>query len=149
MQDLALQLLDGKPEWLASLPLSQKILDTIAKTRRIKSHIAKKREVQFLAKLLLNNEPERILATIAQQEAEEKARAARGDLLQRWVDALLEDPSRLEALYACGQPDALQNLRQMLRQCQKKQPVDKRQRRKLFEALRDLDQLTPLPPPVG
>jgi len=147
MQDLAQHLLEGKPEWLASLPLNQKILDTIAKTRRIKSHIARKREVQYLAKLLLNNEPERILATIARQEAEEKARAARGDLLQRWVDSLLEDPSRLDALYASASPDALQNLRHILRQCQKKQAVDKRQRRKLFDALRDLDQVNPLPPP--
>ncbi len=147
MQELALQLLDGKPDWLADLPLNQKILDTIAKTRRIKSHIARKREVQYLAKLLLNNEPEQILATIAQQEAEEKARAARGDLLQRWVDAVLENPDNLTALYALGHPEALQNLRQLLRQCLKKQPVDKRQRRKLFDALRELDQLSPLPPP--
>ncbi len=146
LQELAVRLLDSRPEWLDSLPLNQKILDTIAKTRRIKSHVARKREIQFLAKLLLNNNPEHILATIAQQEATEKAQAARVELLQDWVNALLEDPNRLNDLYACGEPESLHTIRQIVRQCLKAPTVDKRQRRKLFDALRALDQNSPLPP---
>ncbi len=147
MQDLAHILLDGSPEWLASLPLTQKIRDVIKKTRRIKSHIAKKREIQYLAKLLLHHEPENILAAIDRHRAEEKARSARVDTLQRWVDALLDDPVRLEELYTSANPQQVHALRQQLRQCLKTHHPDKRLRRKLFEALRDLDLEAPLPPP--
>lgn len=62
VRDLAADLADLPPAQLARLPIPEELLPHVHETRRITSHIARKRQMQYLAKQLRREDDETLAA---------------------------------------------------------------------------------------
>lgn len=122
---------------LARLPIPEELMPHIVETQRITSHIAHKRQLQFLAKQMRREEDE-VLEAIrdAMDEGGEAARRETALLRQaeQWRDRLLADGDDALAALLEEFPTAdRQKLRQLVRNA-----TDERAKNKPPRAFRDL-----------
>ena len=129
---------------LARLPIPEELMPHIVETQRITSHIAHKRQLQFLAKQMRREEDE-VLEAIrdAMDEGGEAARRETALLHQaeQWRDRLLADGDDALAALLEEFPTAdRQKLRQLVRNATDERAKNKPPRafRELFRVLREL-----------
>ncbi|MBD9479759.1 ribosome biogenesis factor YjgA [Pseudoxanthomonas sp. PXM02] len=129
---------------LARLPIPEDLMPHIVETQRITSHIAHKRQLQFLAKQMRREEDE-VLEAIrdAMDEGGEAARRETAMLHQaeQWRDRLLADGDQALADLLDAFPTAdRQKLRQLVRNALDEKAKNKPPRafRELFRELREL-----------
>ena len=146
MVDLAHRLCELKPKIRNALPLDEFILDSIRETKKITSHIAKKRHFQYLGKLLLNSNYQEVLDSLDTQVQKQESGLLRTPFLNMWYEKILEDDSVINDLYATHDPSEIQTLRQLLRSANKQDKNQEKNKRKLFDFVRELDKQAPLPP---
>ncbi|CAN7223003.1 DUF615 domain-containing protein [Pseudoxanthomonas sp. LjRoot143] len=129
---------------LARLPIPEDLMPHIVETQRITSHIAHKRQLQFLAKQM-RREDDEVLEAIrdAMDEGGEAARleTARLHQAEQWRDRLLAggDQALADLLDAFPTADR-QKLRQLVRNAADEKAKNKPPRafRELFREVRDL-----------
>jgi len=134
---LADTLTELEPGRLAKLPVPEHLLPHIAETRRIRSHIAHKRQLAFLAKQMRREDDEVLDAIRDALDAGGEAARQETALLhriERWRDRLLDegDAALAELLDEHPQADR-QKLRQLVRNT-----LDERARNKPPRAFREL-----------
>lgn len=142
--ELAERLVALSPAELTALPIPDDIRTQIAETQAIISHIAHKRQLQFLAKHLRRADPE-LLVELREHLAHarqigQKANAAL-HRLERWRQRLLAEGDAALADLLAEHPDAdRQRLRQLLRNARHEVEHCKppRAQRELLRALREL-----------
>lgn len=141
---LAGQLATLEPGRLAKLPVPEHLLPHIAEARRITSHIARKRQLAFLAKQMRREDDEALDAIRDALDAGGEAAKQETALLhraERWRERLLEegDDALAELLAEFPQAD-----RQLLRQLARNASEERRRSRppkayrELFREVRDL-----------
>lgn len=141
---LAQQLAALAPAQLERLPVPEALLPHIADTRRITSHIARKRQAAFLAKQLRREADETLDAIRDALDAGGEAARAETALLHRveaWRERLLADGDTALAELLAEHPAAdRQHLRQLLRNAgeERKQNKPPHAYRELFRALREI-----------
>lgn len=141
---LAEQLVALSDAQLARLPVPEALLPHIADTRRISSHIARKRQMAFLAKQI-RREDDEVLDAI-RDALDEKGDAARRDAaalhrVEDWRERLLNDGDTALAELIAEYPGADgQHLRQLLRNTlsERKRNKPPHAFRELFRELREL-----------
>lgn len=129
---------------LARLPIPEDLMPHIVETQRITSHIAHKRQLQFLAKQM-RREDDEVLEAIrdAMDEGGEAARRETALLhhAEQWRDRLLADgdAALADLLEAFPQADR-QKLRQLARNASEERAKNKPPRafRELFREVREL-----------
>ncbi|MEN1940298.1 ribosome biogenesis factor YjgA [Luteimonas sp. MJ174] len=143
--ELAKQLVELDAGKLAKLPLGEHLLPHIAQARRISSHIARKREVAFLAKQLRREDEDALDALHdALDVGGEAARldTARLHRAEEWRERLLgEDGDLALAALIDGFPGAdSQRLRQLVRNALAERKANKPPRafRELYREIRAL-----------
>ncbi len=148
LQELA-KVITGMPKKkIAQLDLSDNFLDAINESKRITSHIARKRHFQYMGKLLLKADHTAIKAQIEQVENSDGHYQVRDAVINLWIEHFVEHEKKLfDHLYQHHDNELLSALRQTLRNHRKK-PDNTANRKKLFQALRQLDQQIELPNPV-
>ena len=110
LQDLGVALVALDPRRLATLQLPEKLVDAIALARTITRHEARRRQMQFIGRLMrdIDAAPLRAaLVTWAEGPQRERARFA---LLERWRDRILDEAGGLDAFieaYPSAPRDAL------------------------------------------
>jgi ribosome-associated protein len=100
LQDLGERLVDLDAARLATLDLPERLTDAIALARRTTRHEARRRQLQYIGRLMRDVDPaplEEAFARWAQGPAEERARFAS---LERWRARLLDDATALDAFVA-------------------------------------------------
>jgi len=143
---LAGQLVELSEGRLQQLPIPDEIREQIDQTRRISAHIARKRQLGFLAKQL-RRQDEAVLDAIrdALDTSGEAARqdTARQHRVERWRERLLDEGDAALGEFVGLHPDAdRQHLRQLIRQAQAERQQGKPPR--MFRALfRYLDETLP------
>lgn len=143
LQALGDRLTTLRPEQLDRLPLSDALRKALEDAPKHKAHIARKRHIQYIGKLMRDQDIEAILALVDQLDASTRQYNERFHVLERWRDRLLGDgDTALEAFFA-EYPDAdRQHLRGLLRQAQheaaRNQPPAAA--RKVFKYIRELDE---------
>lgn len=147
---LAARLIDLPRAQLARVPLDEQLRAEIEQARRIRSHVARKRQMQFVAKLMRRSDPEEIRAALETFDQEARQLNARQHRSEAWRDHLLEagDAAIGDLLQRRRDADA-QALRQLVRNAHREAQADRppASARALFRALRELDEAEPLPPP--
>lgn len=144
IRSLAEQLVALSPAQLAKLPIPEDLLPHILETQRITSHIAHKRQLQYLAKQMRREDDEALAAIRdAMDEGGESARRETGLLhrAEHWRDRLLEDgDSALTELLAEFAGADRQRLRQLIRNAGEERAKNKppHSYRELFRELREL-----------
>ncbi|MDJ0653257.1 MAG: ribosome biogenesis factor YjgA [Xanthomonadales bacterium] len=148
--DLGRQLVAMSPNQLEQIPLPESVLDAVVEAQRIKSHVAHKRQLQFLAKQLRAIDPQPIIDAAAKLHGQGVEDTLKQHRLEAWREALLNDGhQRLNELIA-QRPDLdRQLIRSLIRKAQRELAEMKppAAARKLFRSLRELDDQSPLEPP--
>jgi ribosome-associated protein len=104
LQDLgeALVALDARrfAELAADLGLPERLVDAIAEARGISAWGGRKRQLQYVGKLMREQNPEPIRKRLDLWAQGHDIDAARAHALERWRDRLLAEPDALDALAA-------------------------------------------------
>ncbi|MEN8170246.1 MAG: ribosome biogenesis factor YjgA [Pseudomonadota bacterium] len=140
LTDLGKELVELHQNKLDKIPLDEKLQDAIALVHRIKERGGRKRQLQYIGKLLRTADIEPILAAMDGLKLEHAQENARLHRLEQWRDRLLEEGDTALGELLSQYPDAdRQHLRQLLRNAQKEQSQNKppKSARELFKYLRD------------
>lgn len=134
---------------LDRLPLDGRLLDAIEEARSIKSHIARKRQLQHIAGILRSMDATPISEALEAIQNEARQLTARQHRVEAWRDRLLDEgDTALQALLSGNVGGEAQTIRQLVRNARRE--ADRGQppaaARKLFRLLRELDASDPLPP---
>jgi ribosome-associated protein len=122
LQKLGEDLLTLRPEIIAKLDLTEKLKDAVAEAKRITNFEGKRRQMQFIGKLMRKIEPE-VLETVRTALTEQTGGSAQDSLVlhltETWRDRLIsEDDAFGEWVIQCPDTDA-QQLRALIRQARK------------------------------
>ena len=149
VKSLAARLIALNPSRLAAVPLDEQLRDEIDRAKTIRSNVARKRQLQYVAKLLRRSDPEPILDTLDAFENEARQLTARQHRSEAWRDRLVEsgDPA-VGALMELRRDADAQAIRQLVRNARREAQKNKppAAARSLFRLLRELDETQPLPP---
>jgi ribosome-associated protein len=120
--------------------LDERLLQAVLEAKRIRSHEAKRRQLQYIGRLMRELDPEPIRARLAAAEGTSAQAAAAHRRLEAWRERLLADDAALTR-FASEHPGAeLQEIRALIRNARKEQKEGKPPRayRELFRALKAL-----------
>jgi len=139
LQTLGAALVHLSAAHLEHMALPEALAQAVREARRISSHEAKRRQVQFIGRLMRELDPEPIRAQLARVEGHSAAARASHQRLEHWRARLMQDDGALTE-FARAHPAAdLQNLRALLRNARKEQAQGKPPRayRDLFRVIRE------------
>lgn len=141
LQDLGAELVKLSPSQLEKIPMTEKLRDAIALAQRITSNGAMVRQLQFIGKLMREEDVEPIQRSLNELRFSAQKQAQHFHQLERWRDRLInEGDNALNDLLAQHTEADRQQLRQLIRQAQKEQKENKAPAaaRELFRVLREL-----------
>lgn len=147
LQALAGTILQMPAAQFNSLPLPEDLDHALRLGRKIKSHVARKRQMQFIAKLLRQHDLTPILAAIDLDREQLRRSTMRFHILEQWRDRLIDLGDEALAEFCAANPAAdRQQVRQLIRNARREQDRDKppTSKRLLFKLLRDLDEQNPI-----
>jgi len=148
LKALARKLISMSPARLDRIPLEQPIRAAVDEARRIRSNVAAKRQLQYVAKLLRRCDPEPMIAAVAALERDARQVTARQHRAETWRDYLVDSGDRALGglLQQRGDVD-IQLIRQFIRSARAQAASGKppAAARSLFRLLREMDEQAPLP----
>jgi ribosome-associated protein len=122
LQDMGAQLVDLDVALLETLELPDDLKEAVAAARKIKSHGARKRQLQYIGRLMRQYDTEMVQVALQKMEGRQDQERRRFKRVERWRDELVSgDDVRLDWL--------LQNFAQ----------IDQQQLRRLVGCARGLD----------
>ncbi len=141
LQELGAALVALSPGQLKRIALPEEIFEAVRDWQRFTKHEAKRRQLQYLGKLMRHADPAPIRAGLALLRGESAAETARLHRLERLRSRLLEDEKGLAEIAAAWPGADLTQLRQLRRNALKEQEANKPPRsfRAIFQILQELD----------
>ncbi len=144
-QDIGKRLVQLSEERLAALGLTEELRRAVLEAKRLRAHGARRRQMQYIGKLMRRVEVEPILAQLDAASQGARAETARLHIIERWRERLLADDAAL-ATFLEDYPHAQsQPLRALIRNAHREQREQQppKSSRALFRALRDIILQTP------
>lgn len=141
LQDMGSALVDLSAERLARIDMPDALRNAVQEARRITSHEARRRQMQYIGRLMRDADAAPIREALDAESGASAAENARLHRLERLRERLLEDEAVIAEI-AAGFPAAdLQRLRALRRNTLKERELGKPPRsfRELFRALRELE----------
>lgn len=139
LQSLGTALVELTETLLATVPLEEKLSQAVLEARRITSREGRRRQMQYIGRLMREVDPAPIRARLAEIEGTSAQASARHKRLEALRARLLEEDTALTD-FAAAHPQAdLQALRALIRNARKEQKEAKPPRayRELFRFLKD------------
>ena len=142
LQDLGAELVELSVGQLKRIKLPENIYDAVRECQKITAHGARRRQLQYLGKLMRTADDEPIRAGLALIRGESSAEIARLHRLERFRVRLMEDEAFLSEIAATWPSVDLQHLRQLRRNALKEQETGKPPKnfRAIFQVLQELEQ---------
>lgn len=139
LQTLGETLVDLSAEQLDRLDLPEALHDAVVEARRIRSREGRRRQLQYIGRLMRGVETERIAERLALLQGESDAAKAAFHTLERWRARLLADDVALTEWLAAHPGSDAQLLRQLIRNARRETTEGKppRASRALFRLLRE------------
>jgi ribosome-associated protein len=100
LQSLGETLVQLSAPRLSELGLPERLADAIEQARGIRKHEARRRQMQYIGRLMRDVDPEPIRARLAQWGTAPAAEKARLAAVERWRERLLADSAALDQLCA-------------------------------------------------
>jgi ribosome-associated protein len=101
---------------LARVPVSAELRAAVEEMRRLKAREARRRQLQYIGRLMRAEDADAIAQAVAEAEAGSAAAKRRLHLLERWRERLLGEGDSALAAFLDAHPDAdRQHLRQLIR----------------------------------
>lgn len=149
LKSMASRLIGLKSTVLARIPMDEALHTAIREAQAIRSNVARKRQMQYVAKLLRRSDPAPITDALEALDNEARELNSRHHRTEAWRDYLLEsgDPALGRLLAERRGADA-QSIRQLTRNAHKESSQGKApaSARRLFRLLREMDEEHALPP---
>ncbi|ANQ85956.1 ribosome biogenesis factor YjgA [Azoarcus olearius] len=141
LQDLGQQLVDLSVERLRKVPMPEELFDAVRDAQRFTSHEARRRQMQYIGKLMRNVDPEPIQAQLDVFNGVSAAEVARQHRLEKLRADFIEDEKVLEHIANTWPQADLQHLRTLRRNALKERDNNKPPKsfREIFRVLRDLE----------
>jgi ribosome-associated protein len=140
LQELGAELVALPKEKLRQIELPENLRDAIADAQRITAHGGRKRQLQYIGKLMRSVDAEPILQKMKQWQGHHAAETARMHQLEHWRERLLNDAMALSEFITLHPGADVQHLRTLIRNAQKEAVNNKppKSSRELFKAIRDI-----------
>lgn len=145
LQALGEALVALSSDQLKKVDLPDELRDAVRDARRFTQHEARRRQMQYIGKLMRGIDDEPIRAALDEINGVSAAATARLHALERLRSRFLEDEKVINEIAAAHPGADLQQLRQLRRNALKEQELGKPPRafRELFRVLRELESLPP------
>jgi len=145
LQDLGSELLNLNTDRLAELDLPEALQQAVEEAHRLKGFAARRRQLQYIGRLMRNVNPAPIRERLAVWEGTSRARAAWMHDLERWRERLIADPDTLTDLAALHPRTDVQHLHALIRNARAEAQTGKPPKhfRALFQVLKAI-----IPEPV-
>jgi ribosome-associated protein len=140
LQDLGRELIDLPNDQLKKIKLPEDLLTAIVEYKRITSNGARRRQAQYIGRLMREIDPDPIRAYLAVSKGESAAHTGWLHRVERWRERLLEDDTALP-LFIDEHPQAdVQQLRTLIRNARKERQEARPPKhfRQLFQAIKDI-----------
>ncbi|MFN4328037.1 MAG: ribosome biogenesis factor YjgA [Limnobacter sp.] len=137
LQDLGKTLCELPFEKVKKAPLGERTLEAIAEYHKCRSFGAKKRQLQFIGKLMRQEEDADVRAWVNGESVEQKLKVLNLHAAEQWRDRLIAEPNLLAELIK-AYPDAAQaGLNTIIRQAAQERAQNKPPRnfRQLFQVI--------------
>ncbi len=139
LQALGSTLLELPPSQLDALDIPEELAEAVREARRISSHEAKRRHLQYIGRLMRKVDPDPIRTAVAEIQGRSAAARARHRRIEQWRDRLLDDDQTLTEFAREHAGADLQALRTLIRNA-RREIAGKRAphaQRELFRLLRE------------
>ena len=149
VKSLAIKLIKLSPSQLAAVPLDESVREAVQEAGHIRSNVAGKRQLQFIAKQLRRIDLSPIRETIASFQNKARKQTVRHHRVENWREFLLKSGDSALGKLLQQQPGTdRQAIRQLVRNARRETTNGKppASSRALFRLLKDMDENTPLPP---
>ncbi len=140
LQDLGVQLVELNEQQLESMQLPESLLDAVLEARRITKHEAKRRQMQYIGRLMRDLDAAPIRERLEEWLGQGREHTAQLHALERWRDELLGgDPALARFLQEYPGADS-QQLRSLIRNARREQSaaLPPKSYRELFRVLREM-----------
>ncbi|MEO8441798.1 MAG: ribosome biogenesis factor YjgA [Betaproteobacteria bacterium] len=140
LQDLGTELVMLNADQLAQIELPERLCEAIADAQRIRDFEGRRRQMQFIGKLMREVDPAPIRAKLDEWSGVAGAGTAQQRLVERWRERLLGDDPAI-ALFAAEYPGCdLQRLRSLIASVKRDRALNRTPKnyRELFRAIRDI-----------
>jgi ribosome-associated protein len=139
LQDLGEELCLLNESQLAEVPIPDELREAIAEAQRIRQHGGKKRQMQYIGRLMRGIDAAPVREKLASWQGVSADAKALLHRVERWRERLLEDEAAVGEFVAEFPHSDLQHLRSLLRAIRKERELNKppRQYRELFRVLRE------------
>ena len=145
LQSLGARLVDLPESQIAELPMEEGLREAVLEAKRITSHEAKRRQMQYVGRLMREIDPAPLRERLEAMTGHSAQAAAQHRRLEGWRQRLLADDEALTA-FAAEHPGAdLQALRTLIRNTRKEQKEAKppRSYRELFRLIKECSDSSP------
>lgn len=141
LQDLGERLVALSLDQLKKVPMPDSLADAVREAKRITSHEGRRRQMQYVGKLMRNVDPAPIVAQLEVFDGVSKAEIARQHRLEKLRAELIDDEKTLQAIGERWPAADFQQLRTLRRNALKERESNKPPRafREIFRVLRDLE----------
>lgn len=142
LQSLGEKLVELSADQLDRLDLPEALHDAVVEAGRIRSREGRRRQLQYIGRLMRGVDSERIAEALALLQGESDAAKAEFHALERWRARLLADDAALTDWLAANPGSDAQLLRQLIRNARRETTEGKppRASRALFRLLRQARQ---------
>jgi len=138
LQKTGARLVELNADQLAQIELPERLLEAILEAQRIRDFEGRRRQMQYIGKLMREVDPAPIQAKLGQWHGVARAHTASQHLAERWRERLLDEENAL-ALFANEYPGSdLQHLRSLVASIRRDKAASRplRNYRELFRAVR-------------
>ncbi|WP_252194093.1 ribosome biogenesis factor YjgA [Pseudomonas aeruginosa] len=143
LQDLGERLTTLQPQLLERLPLTDPLRKALLEAPKHKAHIARKRHIQYIGKLMRDQDVDAIVALIDQVDSSTRQYNERFHALERWRDQLIAGGDAALDAFVGEFPECdRQHLRGLVRHARHEAAHNKppAAARKVFKYIRELDE---------
>jgi ribosome-associated protein len=139
LQKLGAALVELAPALLDAIALPEALAAAVREAQRIRSHEARRRQLQYIGKLMRSIDAEPVRAALAAVAGRSAAARARHRRLEDWRARLIDDDAALTEFAALRAGADLQALRALIRNARKEIAEGRppRAQRELFRVLRE------------
>ena len=140
LQDIGTELVMLNAGQLAQIELPERLTEAILEAQRIRDFEGRRRQLQFIGKLMREIDPAPIRAALDQWTGVARDLTARQRLVERWRERLLAEDDALTS-FADGHPGCdLQHLRSLIASVKRDRTLNRTAKnyRELFRVIRDI-----------
>ncbi len=140
LQETGARLVELNADQLAQIALPERLLEAVLEAQRIHDFEGRRRQMQYIGKLMREVDPAPIQARLEQWHGVAREHTASQRLAERWRERLLDEENAL-ALFANEYPGCdLQHLRSLVASIKRDKAANRplRNYRELFRAVRDI-----------